>query len=277
MAFDHDALPLRLFTASHERAWNPAAIDFSHERAGWLALSDDERRLLLRLVASFRIGERGVAHELTPLHARFRRDGWLEEEVFVAAQMYEEARHVQFFERWLVEALPGRFGVDIPYPRLHGDMFSVQLPRAMGALIEDDRPEALLRAVMLYHFYVEGVGAEAGYALYFAAFEHSRQFPGLERGIRLIQRDEARHIAFGVHVLQRLLAAHPRLIEPFEEQAAGMRRLADDDLDQLLSDFEPGTAPFGIDHETCRRHYRNRVEEMRRRVRGEPAAAPAGA
>ncbi len=270
MPFDDDSLPMRLFTASHERAWNPCNIDFSQERSDWLALSDDERRLLLRLVSSFRVGERGVTRELAPLQLRFGRDGWIEEEVFVAAQMYEEARHVQFFERWLVEALPGRFGVDIPYPELHGDMFSARLPRTMRALIEDDSPEAVLQAVMLYHLYVEGVAAEAGYPVYYAIFERSRRFAGLERGIRLIQRDEARHIAFGVHVLRRLLAEHPRLVDLFENEVATMRRRAQDDPDQIFAGFEPANLPFGLDHAAYRQGYLERLEEMRRRVGERP-------
>ena len=266
MPLDNDSLPMRLFTASHERAWSPGDVDFSRERADWLALPDDERLLLLRLVAGFRVGERAVTHELAPLQLRFRRDGWVEGEIFVAAQMYEEARHVQFFERWLVEALPGRFGVDIPYPALHGDTFSVRLPRAMQALIDDDGPEALLRAVLLYHFYVEGVAAESGYSLYYALFERSNRFPGLERGIRLIQRDEERHIAFGVHVLQRLLSGYPRLTGLFEEQVAALRRCAETEPDQVLADFQPGDTPFGLDHAAYRQRYLDRLEEMRRRV-----------
>ena len=142
MPFDHDSLPLRLFTASHERAWNPADIDLSREQSDWLALTDDERLLLLRLVAGFRVGERGVIHELAPLQIRFRLQGRIEEELFVAAQLYEEARHVQFFERWLVEALPGRFGVDVPYPDLRGDLFSAHLPGAMRALLEDESAQS---------------------------------------------------------------------------------------------------------------------------------------
>ena len=270
MPFDDDSLPMRLFTASHERAWSPGDIDFSRERSDWLALTDDERRLLLRLVSSFRVGERGVTHELAPLQIRLRRGGWIEEEVFVAAQMYEEARHVQFFERWLVEALPGRFGVDIPYPALHGDMFSARLPRTMRALLDDDSPDSLLQAVTLYHFYVEGVAAEAGYPVYHAIFERTGRFPGLERGIRLIQRDEERHIAFGVHLLQRLLAGHPHLIDPFENEVAALRRLAEGDPDQVLAGFAPGSVPFGLDHDAYRRGYRDRLEEMRRRVDDRP-------
>ena len=266
MPFDHDSLPIRLFTASHGRAWSPGDIDFSQERSDWLALTDDERRLLVRLVAGFRLGERGVTHELAPLQIRLRHDRWIEEQVFVAAQMYEEARHVQFFERWLVEALPGRFGVDIPYPDFHGDIFSARLPLAMRTLLHDDSPEALFRAVMLYHFYVEGVSAEAGYTLFHAIFERSRRFPGLERGIRLIQRDEQRHIAFGVHVLRRLLAEHHDLAGVFEDQVAVMRRFAEADPDEVLAGFQPRNTPFGLDHGSYRQSYLDKLEAMRRRV-----------
>ena len=270
MPLDNDSLPIRLFTASHGRAWSPVDIDFSQERADWLALADDERRLLIRLVSGFRVGERGVTHELAPLQYRFRLDGWIEEEIFVAAQMYEEARHVQFFERWLVEALPGRFGIDIPYPDLQGDMFSTRLPRAMRALFQDDSPEALLRAIILYHFYVEGVSAEAGYSVYHAIFEGSGRFPALERGIRLIQRDEARHIAFGVYVLRRLLAEHHHLFDLFQNQVAGLRHLAEKDPEEILGGIQPGSAPFGVDPAAYRRRYLDNLEEMRRRVAGRP-------
>ena len=56
MPFDNSSLPIRLFTASHERSWNPADIDFSRERSDWLSFSDDERNLLIRLVSGFRVG-----------------------------------------------------------------------------------------------------------------------------------------------------------------------------------------------------------------------------
>jgi len=36
------------------------------------------------------------------------------------------------------------------------------------------------------------------------------------------------------------------------------------------SGFEPGDTPFGLDHAACRRRFRDRLEEMRRRVRDLP-------
>ncbi len=274
MPFNSNSLPMRLFTASHERTWNPADIDFSQERSDWLSFTDDERNFLIRLISGFRVGERGVTHELAPLQFRFRQQGRLEEEMYVTAQLYEEARHVQFFETWLIEALPGRFGVDIPYPDLHGDMFSTRLPQAMRALFTDDSPEALLRAILLYHFYVEGVGAEASYPMYYAIFERTGRLPALGNGIRLIQRDEARHIAFGVYVLQRLLAEHPHLVDLFEQQVEAMRPFAEHGPDQTFAGFEPGNAPFGLDHDECRQLYLDKLDGMRQSIHdGRLAAA----
>ena len=266
MPFDNKSLPMRLFTASHERSWNPADFDYSQERSDWLSFSDDERTLLLRLISGFRVGERGVTHELAPLQFRFRQDGRLEEEMYVTAQMYEEARHVQFFETWLIEALPGRFGVDIPYPDLQGDMFSTRLPVAMRALFTDDSPEAMLRAVMLYHFYIEGVGAEASYPIYYKVFEKTGRLPALNHGIRLIQRDEARHIGFGVYILQGLLAEHPRLVDLLEEEVEAMRPFAAEGPNQTFAGFDRNRAPFDLDYDEYRQLYLDKLDEMRQSI-----------
>ena len=82
-----------------------------------------------------------------------------------------------------------------------------------------------------------GAGAEAGYTLRHAIFERSGRLPGLERGICLIQRDEARHISFGVYVLRRLLSEHDHLVGLFEDQVAVLRHSARDDPEQILAGF----------------------------------------
>ena len=67
-----DSFPMHLLRASQERGWVAAAIDLSNERAHWASLDGDERELFSRLIAGFRVGERGVTHELAPLQAKFR-------------------------------------------------------------------------------------------------------------------------------------------------------------------------------------------------------------
>jgi ribonucleoside-diphosphate reductase beta chain len=252
MPLDVDSFPMRLFRASQERGWIASAIDYSRERDHWLSLNDDERELLIRLVAGFRVGERGVTHELAPLQTVLRNERRLDEEMYVTAQMFEEARHVEFFERWIEAALPGVFGKDVPYPKLVGDLFSERLPAVMRALYDDGSPRAQLRAVVVYHLYVEGVGAEAAYPIYFHIFERTGLFPALREGITLIRRDEARHIAFGTYLLQRLLAENPGLQATFEEEVEGMRPYAAEAAAQTFGPFSGRSAPFGLDAE----HYR---------------------
>ncbi|HVS62331.1 MAG TPA: ribonucleotide-diphosphate reductase subunit beta [Thermoanaerobaculia bacterium] len=245
MPVDLDSFPIRLFVKSQERAWAPTAIDYSHEASDWLALDDDERQLLLRLVSGFLVGERGVTHELAPLQqALRRRRGNMEAEMYVTAQMFEEARHVEFFQRWIDAALPGVLGRDIPYPELEGDMFSHRLPAVMEALSTDATEEAIVRAVTTYHMVIEGVNAEASYPIYFDLIEASKRFPALAAGIRLIRRDEARHIAFGTWLLQTLVERDPPLREVFEAEMESLRPYALG-LGQIFEPFGD-RLPFGL-------------------------------
>jgi ribonucleoside-diphosphate reductase beta chain len=266
MPLDLKSFPMHLFQASQERAWTAAAIDYSREREHWMSLADDERELLSRLVAGFRVGERGVTHELAPLLQVVRDEGRLDEELYVTAQIFEEARHVEFFERWIDAALPGVWGKDIPYPELSGDLFGERLPEVMRALLSDTSPAAQVRAVMTYHFYIEGVGAESSYPMYFEIFEKTGLFPALARGITLIRRDEARHIAFGCHLLQRLLDEHPSAEQCFEEELAFLEPLVEDGGEQTFAPFEDGAIPFGLDRERYRGIYRASFELQKRNV-----------
>ena len=266
MPLDLESFPLSLFQASQERAWTAADIDFSRERDHWMSLTDGEQELLARLVAGFRVGERGVTHELTPLLTVVRDEGRLDEELFLTAQLFEEARHVEFFERWITATLPGVWGKDIPYPKLSGDLFSTRLPEVMRALLTDSSPAAQVRAVMTYHFYVEGVGAEASYPMYTEIFEKTGLFPALKQGITLIRRDEARHIAYGCYVLQRLLEEHPEAEGCFERELVAIEEFVDSAAGQTLEPFEDGKIPFGLDRERFRALYRENFELQKRNV-----------
>ena len=266
MPLDLESFPMYLFQASQERAWTAAAIDFSRERDHWASLSDDEREVLGRLVAGFKVGERGVTHELSPLLHVVRDEGRLDEELYVTAQIFEEARHVEFFERWIDAAIPGVWGRDVPYPRLEGDLFSTRLPEVMRTLLVDPSVPNQVRAVMIYHFYVEGVGAESSYPMYYDIFERTGLFPALKEGITLIRRDEARHIAYGCYVLQRLLDDHAEAREVFEAELAAIEELVDEAGQQNLRGFEAGSVPFGLDPDKVRRLYRQNFELQKRNV-----------
>ena len=136
----------------------------------------------------------------------------------------------------------------------------------MRALMSDPSPEAQLRAVVMYHFYVEGIGAEASYPLYFAIFEKTGMFPAMAEGIQLIRRDEARHIAFGTYLLQRLLEEHPHLEAVFESEMAVIESYIELAGEETFAPFAGRPTPFGLDPDDYRGLYRENYELQRRNV-----------
>ena len=118
---------------------------------------------------------------------------------FLASQLWEEAKHAEFFARWIDEVAGGP---DLaPYAsEAHAALFERRLPARWTAphrrLGRSARP-----AVTTYHVFIEGVLAETGYHGFYTCFK-SRVLPGLVAGIEHVQRDEARHIAFGIDLLR---------------------------------------------------------------------------
>jgi ribonucleoside-diphosphate reductase beta chain len=228
-------------------AWDPSAIDLSQDREDWSGLSEIEQAFLLQQVVGFLVGERGVAHDLPPLQQVLRRErGRMAEEMYLTQQTYEESIHVEFFERWVQEVLPGVLGKDIPYPEGEGIFFANILPDTMQALNDDPSPEAQMRATVTYHQVIEGVLAEYGYRLFYLCIDQREILPGLREGLRNIQVDESRHIAFGTYFAQRLIYEHPELEAVFIAEMDRMHEITTKSNRQLPDRWSE-TFPFGID------------------------------
>jgi ribonucleoside-diphosphate reductase beta chain len=116
----------------------------------------------------------------------------------------------------------------------------------MEALLADTTPAAQVRASVTYNLIVEGVLAETGYHSYFSALEARDLLPGLREGLRLIKQDESRHIAYGVHLLSRLVAADTALWELVEERMTALLPLAVGVVEEGFSRFGD-TSPFGLE------------------------------
>jgi ribonucleoside-diphosphate reductase beta chain len=246
-ALDADSLPMRLYEkAKRLGVWNPSDIDFSHDRADWETLPDDQRESLLQTTSLFVAGEEAVTLELLPLVLAIAREGRLEEELFLTTFLFEEGKHTQFFRRFLDEVSGSPEGL----ARFHGEsyrqLFEVELPQAMHALLGDTSPAAQARASVTYNLIVEGVLAETGYHSYFEGLERRGLMPGLREGLRLIKQDESRHIAYGVHLLTRLVAQDPSLWAVVEERMAALLPLALGVVDEGFSRYGD-VSPFGLD------------------------------
>jgi ribonucleoside-diphosphate reductase beta chain len=206
---DFDSLPMQLWQKAKQLGiWDPRAIDFSVDRRDWLGLEELERDVLLRLAALFGAGEESVTRELLPLIRVIAREGRLEEEMFLAAFLWEEAKHVEAFRIFFDEVAADTSDLSRFHTASYRRIFYDELPAAMSRLDTDPSPIALARASATYNMIVEGVLAETGYHVYHTILEGRGILPGMQRVVDHLQRDESRHLAYGVHLLSRLVAEH---------------------------------------------------------------------
>jgi ribonucleoside-diphosphate reductase beta chain len=109
---------------------------------------------------------------------------------------------------------------DRPDGRPRAGVFDGALTRVMRRLDTDKSPQAILDASIIYNQLVEGVMAIAGYQRWEETFRRLGKLPGLEAGLKLTQRDERRHIAYGTYLGRRVLAENPELWEWLEKRWA---------------------------------------------------------
>ena len=227
---DRNHTALRLWRkAKRKGIWNPEDLDFSQDTRDWQSLSEAHREVLIQLGSQFLGGEEAVTLDLIPLLRAVVMDGYVEDEIFLTAFLFEEAKHVEFFDRFLNEVTLGErpdghqyFGDS--YRRLFYD----ELPRAMQRLYTEPTPEHQAEASVVYNMIVEGVVAETGYFSFHRLLQSSGILPGTMQGIQLVQQDEARHLRFAVYFLERLVAEHgDHVYEAIQRKMASLLPLAD--------------------------------------------------
>lgn len=239
-----DSPAMRLWQkAKRLGTWNPADIDFSQDVKDWQTLTPAQRETIVRQSGAFVAGEESVTLDLLPLIMVIAREGRLEEEMFLTSFLWEEAKHVDAFRRFLDEVAQDHSDL----ARFHGpayrQIFYEELPTAMNRLLTDPSPEAQVRASVTYNMIVEGVLAETGYYTYGRMLGQRNILPGLQQVIGLVKRDESRHIAYAVYFLSRLIAEYGDVAwRAFEERMSELLPVAL----QLYNNPAAGESPFGI-------------------------------
>lgn len=246
---DRDCLPYRLFEkAKRFGIWNPSAIDFKADRADWATLTADERNLLLRLTSMYQAGEEAVTLDLLPLIQVIAEQGRIEEEMFLTAFLWEEAKHVDLFRRFLDEVTGERRDLAGFHSPSYRAIVYEALPEAMGRLRQDRSERALAEAAVTYNMIVEGVLAETGYQGYLTILETRGIMPGIREGVRLLKQDESRHIAYGVYLLSRLVAeGGPAVWEAVQRRMEALLPPALGVVQEIFAPYDP--IPFGVDPE----------------------------
>ena len=242
---DRDLPPLRLYEkAKRLGIWNPSDIDLSKDKADWANLKDDEKDLILRLLAMFVAGEEAVTLDLLPLIQVIAKEGRVEEEIFLTSFLYEEAKHTDFFRRFLDEVSIALDDLTHYHTANYRFVFYDALPSALSALESDSSPSAQIRASVTYNMVVEGVLAETGYHAFFTMLERNDLMPGLRKGISLLKQDESRHIAYGVYLLSRLVAGHPEEWDTLDTQMNTLLPFAIGVIGDAFAAYK--IVPFGL-------------------------------
>ena len=265
---DLDSLSMRLYQkAKRLGTWDPYALDFARDRAEWERLGPEKQGAILQITSLFQAGEESVTLDLLPLIMVVAEEGRLEEELFLTTFLFEEGKHVEFFRRFLDEVCGAHGDLHGFHTPSYRTIFYEELPAAMGALRDDHSPEAQIRAVVTYNMIVEGVLAETGYQSYFLALQRNDLMPGLREGIGYVKRDESRHIAYGVHLLSRLLADDLRLWELAEARMAELLPHALAFIEETFDGYGP-VSPFGVRleelSEFAQSQFQKRLDRVRR-------------
>jgi ribonucleoside-diphosphate reductase beta chain len=175
------------------------------------------------------VGEEAVTMDIVPLLRCMSDLGRLEDTMYLSMFAMEEAKHTDMFRRWFdaVGLDPASLD-DLVRARNEGlrhnggnpvgGLFDGVLTTVMRRLDTDQSPEAILDATLVYNQLVEGVAAINGYNRWNETFRRLGKLPGLEAGIKLTQRDERRHIAYGTYLGRQILAEHPELWEFVERR-----------------------------------------------------------
>ena len=261
-----DSPPMRLWRKSKKVGiWDPEAIDFSRDAEDWKGLSDLEQEVILHLSSLFQAGEESVVLDLLPLMEVMAVEGRLEEEMYLSAFLWEEAKHVEVFRLFFDQVARDRSDLS----RFHGPayrrIFAEALPRALGRLRQDRSPGAQAEASVTYNMVVEGVLAETGYHAYHQILVEHGIMPGMQRAVEYLKADESRHMAYGVFLLSRLVAEHGEPVWERIEAAMGeLLPQALASIDEVFDRYE--TMPFGLKLETftdfATTQFRRRVDRV---------------
>jgi ribonucleoside-diphosphate reductase beta chain len=206
----------QLYALWERQNWRATEIDFAVDREQWVTVPGAAQDNLLWSLGNFYVGEERVTADLAPFLLAAPSG---EVELFLATQLVDEARHAAFFDRFGAEVMC------LAEDDLRGRMREVEaLLSAPWRDVFDDglrdvsnrikaRPDDLdlfVEGIAVYHMVVEGFLAMTGQTLIREYMLEHGLYPGFCEGFGLVERDEHRHVAFGVRFLRDAIDRDPR-------------------------------------------------------------------
>lgn len=213
-----------LYALWERQNWRASELDFSVDREQWVATPRESQIHTTWSLGSFYIGEERVTADLVPFVAAAPSG---EVEAFLSTQLVDEARHAVFFDRFGTEVMVLEAG------DLRGRLKELEamMMEPWHQLFDEDlrgiarriaeRPDDLdlfVEGVTTYHMVIEGVLAMTGQHFLLKYMEDHGLYPGFQSGFRLVERDEHRHIAFGVRFLKDMIEQDSRYAQIVERK-----------------------------------------------------------
>ena len=216
--------PQQLYELWERQQWLSQEIDFTKDKKDWQALSGEEKDQAIWGLSSFFIGEERVTTQFSGLVMAYSDQ---HEESYLTSQQVDEARHMQFFDRFYKEVVgldqeefEGRLErVREEVNDAFVTLFDEALVDANKRLIANPSDmEAKVDFVTVYHMVIEGTLALTGQRFITDYFEENGILPGFIEGFDNVARDEHRHVAYGTWFLQQTAGQDERLAERMQNK-----------------------------------------------------------
>jgi ribonucleoside-diphosphate reductase beta chain len=206
-----------LYRRWEEQPWSATAVDLTRDRDDWAALGGERQVRLRWALTQFLHGEESVTVSLAPFVDAAKLP---EQQLFLATQLSDEARHAVFFQRVFTDVLAvegASLGTLLETTRSdvtpgYGMLFGL-LDTVTEELRHDRSAATLVRAVTVYHLLVEGTVALAGQRHILDWLRREEVLPGFREGLVNVTRDESRHVNFGVLLLRDAAADDPAAVD----------------------------------------------------------------
>jgi ribonucleoside-diphosphate reductase beta chain len=199
----------KLISRWENQGWNSESFDFTRDAEEWHdgTWNDEEKRFMLFGFSEFFLGEERVTTELLPFAIAAPTD---DQRIFLASQIADEARHCVFFDRFYREVIgtdAQTIADNLAEQRQHvnsewKDLFDGILHDCAETLRKDPSDmEALVRGITVYMIVIEGTLALTGARFILRSLKERDRMPGFRDGFTHVNRDESRHVGFGVKFL----------------------------------------------------------------------------
>ena len=209
----------KLISRWENQGWNSESFDFTRDAEEWndgTTWSDEERRFMMFGLSQFFVGEERVTTELLPFAIAAPTD---DQRIFLASQIADEARHCVFFDRFFREVLGAdtqTIQANLAEQRANTNdefkqLFDGILHDCAETLRKDPSDmEALVRGITVYMIVIEGTLALTGARFILRSLKEMDRLPGFRDGFTHVNRDESRHVGFGVKFLADAIKSDER-------------------------------------------------------------------